>query len=630
VNDEKRVKSVLIRQGKDQNLEPVSDEKLISSVDQSFSKTKTVIGIGSPRASIESNYALMSLVGRENFYQGISKKEFLLTRTVLEFMQQSGVLTPSLKQIEKADAILVMGEDISNTAPMIALALRQATRNVPGEEAKKKGIPLWNDAPVREWAQDNRSPLFVVTPFSDSLDEIAEGVFRASPPDISHFGLEVVKEIGKQAQDAKSEKEDIQMFAGRVALSLKNARNPLIISGVTCGDETTVHAALNIAGALLSAGTKVMLSMILPECNSLGLSLLGDKSLEDLLSLVENKEIDTLVVLENDLYRRANEDSVNELVYKSRQIIVLDHLVNRTTGNADIVLPAATFAESEGTLVNNEGRAQRYYKAINPEAPVRESWRWIAEFIKVRDGNRALSWHCLDDIVESLANELQVFSKLKKYMPDADFRMLNARIPRQTIRYSGRTAISADVSVREPGLSQDPDSPLAFSMEGQQEYPPSSLVPFYWSPGWNSVQALYNYLDDNGSLKGGNPGIRLIEPSGTGKRAYAVQVTHNQKVSKDELMIIPVYRIFGSDELSSVGRSIAQRIEQPFILMNQKDADIFSLIEGDIVQLELLKIRLTLKVKIGNSFHQGMAGVSVNLPGMPFIDIPGSGKFHKL
>ena len=158
VNDEKRIKEVLIRPGKDKNQEPVEDEQLFSSLDQSFSKNKKIVGIGSPRASIESNYALMSLVGRENFYQGISKKEFLLTRTVLEFLQQSGVLTPSLKQIEKADAILVIGEDITNTAPMIALALRQAARNVPDEEAKEKGIPLWNDAPVRELAQDRQKP----------------------------------------------------------------------------------------------------------------------------------------------------------------------------------------------------------------------------------------------------------------------------------------------------------------------------------------------------------------------------------------------------------------------------------------------------------------------------------------
>ncbi len=98
----------------------------------------------------------MSLVGRENFYHGISKKEYHLTKVVSDFLQHSGVRTPSLKQIEKADAILVLGEDLTNTAPMIALAVRQAVRNIPNEEAKKKGIPLWNDAPVRELAQDSQ------------------------------------------------------------------------------------------------------------------------------------------------------------------------------------------------------------------------------------------------------------------------------------------------------------------------------------------------------------------------------------------------------------------------------------------------------------------------------------------
>jgi len=36
-----------------------------------------MIGIGSPRATLESNFALLSLVGEENFYHGISKKSII-------------------------------------------------------------------------------------------------------------------------------------------------------------------------------------------------------------------------------------------------------------------------------------------------------------------------------------------------------------------------------------------------------------------------------------------------------------------------------------------------------------------------------------------------------------------------
>jgi len=631
INDEKRIKTAQIRSNKDGIAEPADNERLFAILDQSLSKDKNIIGIGSPRASLESNFALISLVGRENFYHGISKKEFLLTKTISEFFQNKGVRTPSLKQIEKADAILVLGEDLTNTAPMIALALRQAVRNVPDEEAKKKGIPSWNDAPLRVLAQDARSPVFIATPFIDSLDVIAESTFRATPQDIANLGYSIAQKLDDRAPDSNTEKKDLKDLAGKIALSLKNAKNPLIISGISYGDEAIIHAALNITMALLSNGSNVMLSMVLPECNSMGLSLLPGKSFEDADLLGENKEIDTLVVLENDLFRRADENSVNELFKKSRQVIVLDHLSNRTTQKADILLPAATYAGSEGTIVNNEGRAQRYYKAIENKNQIKESWQWIRDFIKVRDTNHIVSWNRFDDIADSLANELPLFSKLKNYMPGADFRMLNTKIPRQTIRYSGRTAMNANIAVSETKLSQDNDSPLAFSMEGQPENPPSSLVPFYWVPGWNSVQAMYNYLDEpGGSMKGGDPGVRLFESAEEGNHIYFKHKAQITVVQKDEWLIVPVYQIFGSDELSSASTSILQRIHEPFVLMNKKDADIITVKDGDTVQLEILKIKLKVKVKIGKSIVQGLAGLSVNLPGMPFIDIPGRGKFHKL
>ena len=579
---------------------------------------------------MESNFALMSLVGSENFYHGISKKEFQLTRTAVEFLQHSGVKTPSLKQMEKADAILVLGEDLTNTAPMIALAIRQAARNVPDEEAKKKGIPLWNDAPVRELAQDKRSPLFVLTPIAGSLDEIAELVFRGSPAELADLGFAVANGIDNSAPVSGSAMDEIIRVADKIAFSLKNAKHPLIVSGISCGDEMSLKAALNIASALKAVNSDVMISLVLPECNSMGLSLLAGKSMEDSELLNAGRQVDTLIVLENDLYRRAGEDLVNKLFERSKKVIVIDHLVNRTTSEADILLPAATFAGTEGTMVNNEGRAQRFYRVTGNVTRVKGSRDWILELMKFRNKDRAVSWNCLEDIVESMADELQIFSKLKNYSPDADFRMLNSKIPRQTQRFSGRTAMNANI-VSEPKLSQDPESPLAFSMEGIPEDPPSSLIPYYWTPGWNSVQATFNYLTEpDSSLKGGDPGIRLIEPADAYRKLYFQREQPGQEAGKDEWLIIPVYRIFGSEELSSVGSSIKEVICDPFVLMNQEDADLFSLKDGDPVQLEVFKIRLTLKVKIENSLRHGLAGLSVNFPGMPYVGLPDIGKFHKV
>ncbi len=104
-------------------------------------------------------------------------------------------------------------------------------------------------------------------------------------------------------------------------------------------------------------------------------------------------------------------------------------------------------------------------------------------------------------------------------MPDAGFTFYNEKIARQTSRFSGRTAMNARQNVSEPEPPQDPDSPLKFSMEGYKGYPPAELIPYYWSPGWNSAQAINKYLKEpDGPVWDGNPGVRLFDrtalPSG--------------------------------------------------------------------------------------------------------------------
>ncbi len=88
------------------------------------------------------------------------------------------------------------------------------------------------------------------------------------------------------------------------------------------------------------------------------------------------------------------------------------------------------------------------------------------------------------------------------------------KIPREPHRYSGRTAMHANVSIHEPEQPHDPDTALAFSMEGYPGHPPPPLIPRFWAPGWNSIQALNKFQDEvGGPLSGGDPGERLIEPA---------------------------------------------------------------------------------------------------------------------
>ena len=142
---------------------------------------------------------------------------------------------------------------------------------------------------------------------------------------------------------------------------------------------------------------------------------------------MRNGRADTLIILENDLYRRTQSKLVTDLLSSAKHVIAIDHLVHATTLKADIVLPAAAFAESSGSLVNNEGRAQRFYRVFLPEGQVRESWRWICDMMKAVGRPEAEKWHILDDMVAAMAATVPALSALPSVAPARVFGSQAAR-----------------------------------------------------------------------------------------------------------------------------------------------------------------------------------------------------------
>jgi NADH-quinone oxidoreductase subunit G len=217
-------------------------------------------------------------------------------------------------------------------------------------------------------------------------------------------------------------------------------------------------------------------------------------------------------------------------------------------------------------------------------------------------------------------------------MPAAGFRFFNEKIARQTSRFSGRTAMDANISVDEPKPPQDNCSPLAYSMEAYEGYPPSDLISYYWSPGWNSVQAMNKYMEEpNGPLKnGGDPGILLFGSGNTEIGDYYEKISHQTKLKADELLVIPVWQIFGSEELSSQGEAISKRTSQPFILINETEIRRFRLSKNELCQLLVNKISINVTVKNDNAVPDGIIGLSFAIPGVPYINLPCPGKLNKV
>lgn len=616
VNSERRIRRPLLRRAAGSTAEGVSKADALDHVARILQDSAGVIGIGSPRASLEANFALRTLVGPENFHLGVSDEEATLVATAIEILQHGPARSPSLHDAMHADAVLVLGEDLTNTAPMLALALRQSVRQQPMQIARQQRIPDWQDSAVREAIQQEKGPLFIVTPAASKLDDVARRTFRAAPDDIARLGFAVAHALNPACPDVQDLPEDTRLLAEQIAADLKASQRPLIVSGISLGSQPILQAAANVAGALTSVARPAALSFVVPECNTLGTGLMGGAKLSRALRSLQQGKADTLIVLENDLYRRGDADSIESLLNAAKHLIVIDSLDNDTTAHAEVVLPAATFAESSGTLVSNEGRAQRFYQVFVPGDVVEESWRWARDvMIASGRGGEAL-WKNLDAITSALAREVPAFSRLPGIAPPAEFRIAGEKIPRQPHRQSGRTAVLANVDVSEPKPPEDTDSPLSFSMEGYPGQPPGALVHRFWAPRWNSVQSVNKFQSEiGGPLRGGDPGLRLIEPHPGEAVSFFQEIPQRFQRRHDEYLVVPVYHIFGSEELSILSPGIAELAPKPYVALSPGDAQALRLFEGSDAQIEFDGSRHRLPVRIMPSLPEGVAGITSGLPG---------------
>lgn len=588
VNDESRLTRIAQKQNR-------GSGNAFDSIVEHLRTNPKMIGIGSPRASLESNFMLKQLVGDANFYEGINRTESEVVHTALDVLRHSGVRTPSLSEIEDYDTVFILGEDVTNTAPMIALALRQTAKTLPRQKAFDLKIQHWNDAAIREVVQGETGPFFIATPYATKLDEIASATFRAGTTGL----VDLCHKIAAGLQSAKGSEQEKPDFIARAAKALVSSKKPLIVSGAGMMSGEILRAAAALAKALKEMGNEVGLALSVPETNSLGLAMIGGAgSLDDAQNRVANEQNATVVILETDLFYRTDAGSAAEFLKNCGTTILLDSLENKTTPEADFILPAGTFAESDGTLVNNEGRAQRYYQVFMPKNDMLSSWAWLDMMVHQSDAARPF-----DAIVRDMTETIPAFASIEKLAPPADFRIGTQKIPRQTHRFSGRTATTANINVHEPKPPVDIDSPLTFTMEGYQGQPPSPDIPYFWAPGWNSIQAINKYqIEVGGPLHGGNPGIRLIEP---GSAAGVPQKASGTR-GNGSFEVLPAWHIFGSGELSSLSAPVATRIPDAYIAVSEK-----ALAAKGLAQTERIKIRynsmdITLPVQIDNSLPENV------------------------
>lgn len=625
VNDRTRPATIVLK-GPNGSHNSLPAEQAYDYLARLISESSGVIGIGSPRASLESNFVLRSLVGPENFSPGLGRKDLEIAAAIVDFLSHGPAHSASLHDVEGSDAVLVLGEDVSNTAPRMALAIRQSLLQGTEKITALRGIPRWNDRHFRALAREARSPIFVATFIETRLDDVATTIFRGTPWDLARLGFAVAREIDASLPPAEGDPPEVTELAPKIAKALLQAERPLVVSGSGSGSLDVVRSAAGIAQALRENGHECSIALVMPECNSFSAPILRGMALEDVVEAVVAGRAETVIVAENDLFRRMPFAAADELFQKAKHVIVADHLSTGCVQRANMVLPAATFAEGHGTLVSCEGRAQRFYRVMNPLAPIRETWRHIVEVTARMARPDVFQWNEPDALLAHIAEEIPALSGVRNCAPPAHMRMEGQKVPRQPHRYSGRTAMGANREVHEPKPPDDPDSPLAYSMEGYPKIPPPSVIPRFWAPGWNSVQSLNKFQSEvGGPLVGGDPGTRLFEaPPAAGSRPE-YQIPKPVELRDDEWIVVPVHHVFGSEELSVLSPGIRELTPEPYVGLSPLSADSLGARAGSLVHLQMEQGALVLPVRLLAGLPAKVAALPVGLPGLGWYELPSRG-----
>lgn len=557
-----------------------------------IASAKRVIGIGSPRASLESNFMLRKLVGEESFSTGMSAFEHDNAALALQILRDGPSRTPSLAEVQQADVIVILGADPTNEAPMLDFYIRQAVKKARLDISRNLGIPDWDVSAVANALQGAKGSLFIASPWQTKLHGIAVECVRLSYADTVAFASEISRTMAfGNSNDSP---------ANRAAVAMKNAKQPLIITSVSAGAEV-LSAAANIAWAV----NNCWISIVTPEANTMGLAMMGGMDVDEALGLIESGDADTLIVLENDLHRRVPTGKLESTLGKAKNIIALDCIETNVTRRAGIVLPVSAYIESDGNFVNNECRAQRFYQVFVPKGDIKPAWLAIQDLM----GSEAMLF---DALVSQIAQALPQFNGIIETGLPATWRnQAGQKVARMPHRFSGRTAKDANWTIHEPRPPADPNTPLVFTMEGAQVNVPGALEPRYWYPGWNSMNSITKFqIEVNGPMHSGNTGMRLVEPSGTKPTPLSVQ---QDQLPVGKVWLIPRPYIFGSEELSVFTPGVVERSPSAQLIINPETATKLGLNENDEALFEYMGQEIILPVAVDSGIAADTAAVPAGL-----------------
>ncbi|KPK42156.1 MAG: formate dehydrogenase [Planctomycetes bacterium SM23_25] len=103
----------------------------------------------------------------------------------------------------------------------------------------------------------------------------------------------------------------------------------------------------------------------------------------EMTGAAHDRRLKALYVMgENPMLSDPDTNHVEEALKRLDFLVVQDIFLSETAQLADVVLPAASFAEKDGTFTNTERRVQRVRKALDPPGQARPDWQILCRLAR--------------------------------------------------------------------------------------------------------------------------------------------------------------------------------------------------------------------------------------------------------
>ncbi len=257
-------------------------------------------------------------------------------------------LTPgsNLGDLGKGSAILVIGSDLHEEAPLWWLRVK---------EAAKRGATL-----------------IVANPRATRLDKFAAHVLRYAYGEesaaMASFLPNATVNTGWQAAvQAFSEADNTVVFYGSEGMGLRE-------STALAQTAASVLAQTNRAGKVNNG-----LVAVWPQANTQGAWELGFRPAENLAAVLSQANV--LLIAAAD--PAGDDPRLAQAVDAAQFVVVQELFLTETAKRADVVLPVLPVTEREGTFTSGERRVQRFYPALMPVSSAKADYEIAAELGKL-------------------------------------------------------------------------------------------------------------------------------------------------------------------------------------------------------------------------------------------------------